>query len=1441
MAAVPPVGQAQSAVLDKPTGLTAVAGNTEVALTWTDPGDSTIERYQLFQVAQSAKLTPSDGAAGDNFGWSVAVDGDTAVAGAESGAAYVFTRESGVWSQGAKLTPSDDTSGDRFGWSVAVDGDTAVAGAYLDDDNGSESGSAYVFTSESGVWSQSAKLTPSDGAAGDRFGYSVAVDGDTAVAGAFGDADNGSASGSAYVFTRESGVWSQSAKLTPSDGARGDYFGWSVAVDGDTVVVGAYFDDDNGSDSGSAYVFTRESGVWSQSAKLTASDGASGDWFGRSVAVDGDTAVAGAVFDDHNGTWSGSAYLFDIQDWTDIPGSDASTTTHTVSGLTNGVAYTFSVRAAHPAGNSPASDSASATPKASLNNAPEFDEGTATTRAVDENAAGGEDIGTPVSATDADATDTLTYSLGGTDAGDFDVDTGNGQLKTKSALDHEAKDSYSVTVEVTDNNGGTDSIAVTITVNAVLDKPTGLTAVAGNAAVALTWTDPGDSTIERYQLFQVAQSAKLTASDGTSGDRFGWSVAVDGDTAVAGAYLDDDNGSESGSAYVFTRESGVWSQGAKLTPSDGASGDRFGWSVAVDGDTAVAGAYLDDDNGSDSGSAYVFTRESGVWSQSAKLTASDGAAGDRFGESVAVDGDTAVVGAYLDDDNGSDSGSAYVFTRESGVWSQSTKLTPSDGAAGDGFGVSVAVDGDTAVVGAVYDDDNGSDSGSAYVFTRESGVWSQSAKLTASDGAWEDWFGRSVAVDGDTAVAGAVYDDDNGSSSGSAYVFTRESGVWSQSAKLTASDGASGDWFGRSVAVDGDTAVAGAVFDDHNGTWSGSAYLFDIQDWTDIPGSDASTTTHTVSGLTNGVAYTFSVRAAHPAGNSPASDSASATPKASLNNAPEFDEGTATTRAVDENAAGGEDIGTPVSATDADATDTLTYSLGGTDAGDFDVDTGNGQLKTKSALDHEAKDSYSVTVEVTDNNGGTDSIAVTITVNDVNEAPVPGEVPHQELTVGGAVATIDLEPYFVDPEGDLLTYSAVSSNEQTATVSLNGSVLTITPVSEGTASINVVATDPGLESAALPVSVTVTGPPPATDYDQDDNGLIEVSNLAQLNAMRWDLDGDGVPTDAGYILAFPDPDTNMGCPDTGCKGYELTANLDFDTNGSGLADSGDDYWNEGSGWEPIGDLADPFDAVFDGNGHTVSNLFIDRGTEDHVGLFGHTNYFSVLRNVGLVSANITGNDEVGALAGGSLGTIITSYATGQVSGITVGGLVGVNFSESVISASYATAKVTGYQAGGLTGEHTGTIIASYATGSVTGDGFIGGLVGVTAGTITASYATGSVNGGSGGGLAGDNFYPDLVTASYWDTETSGQSADISGTGQREAGTGKTTTELQTPTGYEGIYADWDVDVDSADGDGNPITDEDAPWDFGDTGQYPVLLVDFDGDGMPSWQEFGEQR
>ena len=223
----------------------------------------------------------------------------------------------------------------------------------------------------------------------------------------------------------------------------------------------------------------------------------------------------------------------------------------------------------------------------------------------------------------------------------------------------------------------------------------------------------------------AAEQAKLTAGDAAAGDRFGRSLSVSGDTAVVGAHLDDDAGSSSGSAYIFERDQGGggnWGQAAKLAAIDAAAGDQFGFSVSVSGDTAVVGAVFDDDAGSGSGSAYIFERSGTVWTEQAKLTASDAAAFDQFGRSVSVSGDTAVVGAVFDDDNGTNSGLAYVFVRDAaGVWSQQAKLPASDGAAFDNFGSAVSVSGNTAVVGALNDGDAGSSSGSAYIFERDQG------------------------------------------------------------------------------------------------------------------------------------------------------------------------------------------------------------------------------------------------------------------------------------------------------------------------------------------------------------------------------------------------------------------------------------------------------------------------------------------------------------------------------------------------------------------------------------------------------------------------------------------------------------------------------------------------------------------------------------------------
>src|SRR6266511_3839826 len=267
------------------------------------------------------------------------------------------------------------------------------------------------------------------------------------------------------------------------------------------------------------------------------------------------------------------------------------------------------------------------------------------------------------------------------------------------------------------------------------------------------------------------QHQKLEASDPAAFDGFGFSVAISGETVVVGALFDDGAaGLQQGSAYVFARSGGVWTQQQKLLASDAAAGALFGISVAISGETVVVGAPRDDSRGS----AYVFARNGGVWSQQQKLLASDAAAGDAFGESVAISGETVVVGAQVDDDvAGENQGSAYVFARSSGVWSQQQKLRASDAAVADSFGASVAISGETVVVGAIGDDGAaGRDQGSAYVFARSGGVWTQQQKLEASDAAANDLFGLSVAISGGTVVVGAH--DDSGAAGrlqGSAYVF----------------------------------------------------------------------------------------------------------------------------------------------------------------------------------------------------------------------------------------------------------------------------------------------------------------------------------------------------------------------------------------------------------------------------------------------------------------------------------------------------------------------------------------------------------------------------------------------------------------------------------------------------------------------------------------------
>jgi hypothetical protein len=300
------------------------------------------------------------------------------------------------------------------------------------------------------------------------------------------------------------------------------------------------------------------------------------------------------------------------------------------------------------------------------------------------------------------------------------------------------------------------------------------------------------------------QQQRLVSTDSEGIDVFGTAVSVDGDTAVVGAWGDN---YDRGAAHVFVRSGSQWTQqGAKLMASDREANDDFGGSVAVSGDTVVAGAPR---KSNQQGAAYVFVRSGGVWAQQQKLTAPDAAAGDVFGGSVAVSGDTVVIGSRY-------KSAAYVFVRSGGVWTLQQKLTASDGLY-PSVGASVALSGDTAVVGAP---EKNSQQGAAYVFVRSGVVWSQQQKLTASDAAVGSNFGQSVSLSGDTALIGGKA---KLSGQGAAYVFIRNGAVWAEQQRLTASDGVANDSFAMWLSVSGDTAAVGAPT--FKGT-GGAVYVF---------------------------------------------------------------------------------------------------------------------------------------------------------------------------------------------------------------------------------------------------------------------------------------------------------------------------------------------------------------------------------------------------------------------------------------------------------------------------------------------------------------------------------------------------------------------------------------------------------------------------------------
>ncbi len=305
--------------------------STSLMTSWLLPG---VPAWGQCQANELAKLTASGAAAEDQFGFSVSISGDVAVMGARfdhdvgvfSGSAYVFRFDGTNWIEEAELTASDAAAWDEFGFSVSISGNVAVIGAPLHDHAGSNFGSAYVYRFDGTEWIEQTQLTPSDAAAGDIFGWSVSISGDVAVVGAiFGDG-NVADSGSAYVYRFDGTNWIEEAELTASDAAWRDAFGFSVSISGNVAVIGAPGNDDAGLDFGSAYVFRFNGAAWVEEQKLTASDAAAGDWFGYSVSISGDVALIGAIQYVNGGPGSAYVYQFDGTNWVEeakLAASDA--------------------------------------------------------------------------------------------------------------------------------------------------------------------------------------------------------------------------------------------------------------------------------------------------------------------------------------------------------------------------------------------------------------------------------------------------------------------------------------------------------------------------------------------------------------------------------------------------------------------------------------------------------------------------------------------------------------------------------------------------------------------------------------------------------------------------------------------------------------------------------------------------------------------------------------------------------------------------------------------------------------------------------------------------------------------------------------------------------------------------------------------------------------
>jgi hypothetical protein len=695
----------------------------------------------------------------------------------------------------------------------------------------------YIYTYNGTTWGSEQKILATDTESYDEFGRSVSMSGEYAIAGG---------GGAAYIYTRNpsTGVWGSEQRIQATDTQQNDYFGTSVSIDGDYAIVGAFY---KNTGTGAAYIFKRDTGTgtWAQQTKLTANDIQAGDRFGVSVSISGDYAIVGAQWEDTGGAANaGAAYIYKRTGttWSEIKKltadnrqqSDEFGYSVSISGNYAIVGALFEDTSGDNAGAAYIYEAPNLIPnltqdnynKLTLNSLTDVQRSRLTLNSNTYTANG------PVSKFFVNEPGTYEVSASGSDAYAIVKKTVSAPITLIEAdiawNDYTQMDTTEQKITASDAQasalfGWSVSISGDYAIVGSHYEDTGGT----NAGAAYIYKRDASTGV-------WGSEQKIKASDKEQSDQFGYSVSISGDYAIVGAFLEDTGGANAGAAYIYKRDAttGVWGSEQKIQAGDKQTTDRFGISVSISGDYAIVGAYREDTGGTDAGAAYIFKRDpsTGTWTQQQKIQASDKQAGDEYGRSVSISGDYAIVGSHYEDTGATNAGAAYIYKRDpsTGQWGSEQKIQASDKQQDDTFGYSVSISGDYAIVGALGEDTGGSAAGAAYIYKRDAstGQWGNEQKIQAGDRQAQDEFGISVSISGDYAIVGAYYEDEGGTDAGAAYVFKRDGTTWSEIKKLTASDAQQNDQFGWSVAIDGTCAIVGVLLEDTGATDAGAAYIY---------------------------------------------------------------------------------------------------------------------------------------------------------------------------------------------------------------------------------------------------------------------------------------------------------------------------------------------------------------------------------------------------------------------------------------------------------------------------------------------------------------------------------------------------------------------------------------------------------------------------------------